>query len=112
MSTEQLLNECLVILRSIKDDRKSLEKLLGFMKEEFVENNEINLFEIPDYKLQVPPKYRNLISEVAGNMSAGLISFVNTETLEVDGMPKEIYSDLPLEEDDEEYEERRRNDRH
>lgn len=51
MSTEQLLNECLVILRSIKDDRKSLEKLLGFMKEEFVENNEINLFEIPDYKL-------------------------------------------------------------
>lgn len=43
MSTEQLLNECLVILRSIKDDRKSLEKLLGFMKEEFVENNEINL---------------------------------------------------------------------
>ncbi|MDY9918670.1 MAG: UPF0158 family protein [Proteiniphilum sp.] len=105
MSTEQLLNECLVILRSIKDDKKSLEKLLGFMEEEFVEHNKIDLSKMPDYKLQVPLKYRNLISEVAGNMSAGLISFVNTETLEVEGVPKEIYSDLPLEEDDEEYEE-------
>ena len=102
MSTEQLLNECLAILQSIKDDRQSLEKLLGFMEEEFVENNEINLSEIPDYKLQVPLKYRNLISEVAGNMSTGLISFVNTETLEVDGMPKEIYPDLLFDEEDEE----------
>lgn len=36
-------------------------------------------------------------------MSVGLISFVNTETWEVDGMPREIYSDISLKEDDEGY---------
>lgn len=102
MSTEQLLNDCLAILQSIKDDKQSLEKLFAFMEEEFVENDEISLSDMPDYKLQVPLKYRTMISKVAENMSAGLVSFVNTETLEVKDMPKEIYSDLLFEEEDDE----------
>jgi hypothetical protein len=89
MNTNKLLDQCLLILREIKDDRKSLEILLEFMQQEFCKE-ELEQTETIDYMAQVPEKYRECIKSIAENMESGCISFVNPETLKVAGMPKEL----------------------
>jgi len=88
MNKDNLLNTCLAILHSIKDDKKSLEKLLGFMEEEFVPKEPSIKF-LPDCKLQIDEKYRPVVKEIAEYLEMGHIVFVNPETLGIDSMPKD-----------------------
>jgi len=85
MNKNNLLDNCLVILRSIKDDRKSLEKLFAFMEEEFVQRAPAIML-LPDCKLQIDEKYRPVVKEIAEYLEMGHIVFVNPETLEVDSV--------------------------
>ncbi len=88
MNTNNLLDKCLSILHSIKEDKASLEKLLGFMEEEFVPKTPVVEL-LPDYKLQIDEKYRLVVKEIAEYLEMGDIVFVNPETLEIDNIPKD-----------------------
>jgi len=88
MKKNELLDNCLAILQTIKDDKKSLEKLLKFMEEE-IEPKETNVKFLPDCKLQIDEKYRSTVKEIAGYLEMGHTVFVNPETLEIDSMPKD-----------------------
>ena len=81
MNAQQLLNEILPILHSVKEDKEKLQKILDFLFEEIYEEPEENEPEIPE-------KYRELIHTVAENIDCGLVCFINPETLEVEEIPK------------------------
>jgi len=87
MNSNNLLDNCLAILRSIKDDKKSLKKLLEFMEEEFVPEEPSVRF-LPDCKLQIDEKYRLVVKEIADYLAMNCVVFVNPETLEIDFVPK------------------------
>ena len=87
MNKNDLLDNCLAILHSIKDDKKSLEKLLEFMEEEFVPEEPSVKF-LPDCKLQIDERYRPVVKEIAEYLEMGHTVFVNPETLEIDSVPK------------------------
>ena len=87
MNKNNLLDHCLAILRSIKDDKKSLEKLLEFMEEEFVPE-EPSVYSLPDCKLQVDERYRLAVKEIAEYLEMGHTVFINPDTLEMEFIPK------------------------
>lgn len=94
MNPQTLLDQCLSILYSIKDDKQYLEKLLEFMQQEFCEE-EIDETKTVDHLSQVPVKYHAVVKEIADNMSAQLISFINPQTLKVDAIPQNVeYADI------------------
>jgi hypothetical protein len=88
MNKTNLLDNCLAILHSIKEDKESLEKLLEFMEEEFVSKTPV-ITSLPDCKLQIEEKYRPLVKDIAEYLGMGLIVLVNPETLEIDYMPQD-----------------------
>ncbi|HSO87309.1 MAG TPA: UPF0158 family protein [Draconibacterium sp.] len=92
MNAQQLLNEILPILHSVKEDKEKLQKILDFLFEEIYEEPEENDPEIPE-------KYRELVHTVAENIDCGLVCFINPETLEVEEIPKGMldgFSDFSL----------------
>jgi hypothetical protein len=89
MSIQTLLDQCLAILYSIKDDKQHLERLLEFMQQEFCEDH-VDTAETINHIAQVPERYHAAIREIADNMGAQFISFVNLDTLEVDAVPQNV----------------------
>lgn len=87
MNAQQLLNEILPILHSVKEDKEKLQKILDFLLEEIDEEPEENEPEIPE-------KFRKLVHDVAENIDCGLVCFINPETLEVEEIPKEMVDGL------------------
>jgi transcription termination factor NusB len=87
MNAQQLLNEILPILHSVKEDKEKLQKILDFLLEEIFEEPEENEPEIPE-------KFRKLVHDVAENIDCGLVCFINPETLEVEEIPKEMVDGL------------------
>ncbi|SFE64670.1 UPF0158 family protein [Thermophagus xiamenensis] len=81
MSKERLLDQILGILRLIKDDRKKLEKLLDFMMEE--------IYEEPEEAVNIPPKYKKIVKEIAESIDTGFICFLNLDTLETESIPND-----------------------
>ena len=88
MNKNNLLDNCLSILHSIKDDKKSLEKLLEFMEEKFMPVTPV-ITSLPDCELQIDEKYRPVVKEIAEYLEMGHIVFVNPETLEIDSVSKD-----------------------
>ena len=87
MNTQQLLNEILPILHSVKEDKEKLQKILDFLLEEIDEEPEEN-------ESVIPEKFRKLVHDVAENIDCGLVCFINPETLEVEEIPKEMVDGL------------------
>ena len=103
MNAQQLLNEILPILHSVKEDKEKLQKILDFLLEEIYTEPE-------EEEIEIPEKYRELVHNVAENIDCGLVCFINPETLEVEEIPKgmvdgfsdfSLNSELDDEEDDE-----------
>ena len=103
MNPQQLLNEILPILHSVKEDKEKLQKILDFLLEEIYTEPE-------EEEIEIPEKYRELVHNVAENIDCGLVCFINPETLEVEEIPKgmvdgfsdfSLNSELDDEEDDE-----------
>ena len=81
MNTEQLMNEILAVLQIIQNNKRKLEKLHQFVMNEIYEEPE------PE---KIPEKYKKTVSEIADNLLAGLICFLNPDTLEIEFLPKDM----------------------
>jgi hypothetical protein len=86
MNTQQLLNEILPILNSVKEDKEKLQQILDFLLEEIYTEPE-------DEEIEITEKYRELVHSVAQNIDCGLVCFINPDTLEVENIPKSMIDD-------------------
>ena len=84
MNPQQLLDEILSILRSVMDDKDKLEKIYQFLMDEIYEEAE---------ETEIPEKYKSLVRETADSISAGLVCFINGDTLEIESLPKDALED-------------------
>ena len=99
MKNDQLLNQILPILHSVKDDEGKLQQILDFLLEE--------IYEEPDEELIIPERYRELVRKTAESIDCGMIWYINPETLEMEDVPKSLlegYYDLEEEDDDDDNE--------
>jgi hypothetical protein len=85
MKADEILIELLGHIRLVKDDSTQLQRILDFIK------SEIKLPE--EEEIQLPDKYSKVVRDIADNLSAGFICFMNTETLETDYYPPEMLPD-------------------
>jgi len=96
MKNDQLLNQILPIIHSVKDDEEKLQQILDFLLEE--------IYEEPDYEIEIPEKYRELVRKIAEAIDCGFICFVNPATLEMEDVPKSLLEERFFTENDEEEE--------
>jgi hypothetical protein len=94
MKANDLLDEILMIIRSVKDDPKELQKILDFLKKEVLDPEEMD--EEEDDVVQIPERYNKVVKEIAGSIDAGLVCFLRTDTLEIDEIPYELFSSPTL----------------
>ena len=94
MKANELLDEILMIIRTVKDDPKELQKILDFLKKEVLDPEEMD--EEEDDMVQIPERYNKVVKEIAGSIDAGLVCFLRTDTLEIDDIPYELYSSATL----------------
>jgi hypothetical protein len=87
--TEILLDKSLSILRTIRDDRQKLERLLDFMEKEFMLEKKDET-ELTNYNDLLPDRYRKIVREIADNLNSNFISYYNPDTLEVEYFPKNL----------------------
>ncbi len=84
MNAQQLLNEILPILSTVREDKKKLEKIHKFLMDEIYEKPE---------KTVIPKKYKPITAKAADNLSAGEVCFINTDTLEIESVSETILND-------------------
>lgn len=95
MNTNELLNQILPIIHSVKDDTEKLQQILDFLLKE--------IYEEPDDEVVIPEKYRKLVHDVAESIDSGMICFINPDTLEMEDIPKSLLDEcFGLDEDDDE----------
>jgi hypothetical protein len=82
MEANHLLDQILVILHMVKDDKEKLQKIFDFLEDE--------IYEEPEDIFQTPEKYKKTVSQIAENMDCGLTSFLNPETLEIEFVPQNL----------------------
>jgi hypothetical protein len=101
MNALQLLGKILPLLNSIRSDEDKLAKLLEFMEQELLsEEEDDNDDEQDDYKEKLPEKYREVVRQIADSLSAHLVCFFNPDTLEMEDVPKDMVNELMFEEYD------------
>ena len=61
-------------------------------------NEQINLPNEEDYVVQIPERYNEVVKLIAGNLNAGLVCYLNPDTLETDGFPGELLSNQDMNE--------------
>ena len=84
MNKQQLLDEILYMLRTVKEDRQKLQQIHDYFMAEIYEDEE---------KEEIPEKYKKVVSKIAEYIDAGLICFLNPDTLEVEDIPFDLYDD-------------------
>jgi hypothetical protein len=84
MKARDFLDEILPILYTVKEDKEKLQKILQFLKDEIYEGPE---------EIEIPEKYKPLVKEIAGNLDAGLICYLNPDTLELEDIPENLVND-------------------
>jgi hypothetical protein len=97
MKNDELLNQILPILHSVKDDEEKLQQILDFLLEEIYEEPDDDVVEIPE-------KYRELVRKTAEAIDCGMVCFINPETLEMEDVPKSLLEERFFTEEDEEEE--------
>ncbi|MBT3749455.1 MAG: hypothetical protein HOG34_10760, partial [Bacteroidetes bacterium] len=87
MATQQLLDEILQILHSVKEDQNKLQQILLFLRNEvYPEQEESEIIEIPE-------KYKKVIPGIADSIDAGLVCFLNLDTLETEDISQSMIED-------------------
>jgi len=94
MKNEELLNQILPILHSVKDDEEKLQQILDFLLEE--------IYDELDDTVEIPEKYRELVRKTAESIDCGMICFINPETLEMEDVPKTLLDECFVFDEDEE----------
>lgn len=82
MKTDQLLNEILPILYTVKGNEEKLQKILDFLLDE--------IYEEPEEEDEIPEKFSGLIHSIAENIDCGLVCYLNPLTLEMEEVPAEL----------------------
>jgi len=85
MNKKDLLEQILALLYQIKDDKTELKKLYAFLTEEIFEEREMNEEE---ESINIPEKYQNLVKEVADSINAGMVCYINKDTLAFEYIPE------------------------
>lgn len=86
MKADALLDNILQILYTVKEDKEKLQQILSFLEEKIYEGPE-------EEEIQLPEKYGEAVSRIADNLSCGLVSFLNMDTLEVEDCPAMLLDD-------------------
>lgn len=94
MPSANLLDKILSMLRSIKNNPEQLERLYRYMV------NELHAEETADAAIMVPDRFAPLVKEVADNLSAGLVCYINPDTLEKIDIPQSVLNEMILDGDD------------
>jgi len=84
MKKHELLDEILLIIRSVKDDKDKLEQILFYLNNEVLEEPE---------QVELPEKYKKIVPEIAENIDCGLICYLNMDTLEIEDVPENLIND-------------------
>jgi len=85
MKNDQLLDQILPILHSVKDDDEKLQQILDFLLEE--------IYEEPEDEFVIPEKYRKVVHDIAESLDCGHVCFLNPKTLEMEDVPKMLVYD-------------------
>ena len=85
MNKDEILGQILSILHTVKEDKQQLQKILDFLMHK--------IYQDPEGEFDIPDKYRKLIHDIADNINAGFICFVNPDTLEMEMVSKDLISD-------------------
>lgn len=88
MNEKELLNNILAILQQAKEDKEKLEQIYDFLMEEIYDNGT----EEPE----IPEKHKKLINGIAQSIDAGLVCYVNMQTMEVVEIYKEMFDEYDL----------------
>ncbi len=84
MNSNQLLDEILGAIRTVKDNKEKLEKLHEFIFDEIYEDPE---------EEEIPEKYQKAVSNIADSLLAGFICYFNPDTLEVEDVSQGLIED-------------------
>ena len=84
MNTKQLQNEILTIIKTVFEDKTALQKIHTFLKDEIYQET---------ISEPIPEKYKEVVKSMANSLLAGLLCFLNLDTLEVEDMPRELADD-------------------
>ncbi len=90
IKNRDMLDEIMGMLRTVIDDREKLERIHEFFIEEIYDepvDNEIV------YNVEIPEKYKKIVPGIADSLNAGMICFLNTDTLEVEDLPESLVMD-------------------
>ena len=85
MNARQLLDNILQILYAVKEDKRKLEKILQFLEDEVYEEPE---------EIEIAERYKNVVSQIADSIDAGLMCYLNPETLEMEDIPQRMLNYL------------------
>src|SRR6185312_10874409 len=85
MNTNNLLDEILLMLHSLKDNSEQLEKLHQYILNEFYTNEDT-----ASESITIPERYTPLVKDTADSLSAGLVCYINLSTLEKIDIPQSI----------------------
>jgi len=98
MTKKELLDNILGVLHQAKEDKEKLEHIYNFLMEEIYEDDEA--------KIEIPEKHKKMINGIAQSIDAGLVCYINTETMEIVEIFKELLDsyDYVFEDDNDEYE--------
>lgn len=89
MPTPHLLDEILQMIRTLKDNPESLEKLHQYLREEFFTSQGTD-----DEAITVPKQYLQLVKDAADSLSAGMVCYINPATLEKMDIPRSVVDSL------------------
>ncbi|MDP4270951.1 MAG: hypothetical protein Q8909_12600 [Bacteroidota bacterium] len=90
MSTNNLLDEILLIVHTVKDDSRELQKILEFLQENIIIEEQDD---DDDDEFTLPSRYDKIIKSIAGSIDAGLVCFLNPDTLEIEEIPQGLFDD-------------------
>lgn len=89
MPTPHRLDEILQMIRLLKDNPESLEKLHQFLREEFFTDQGTE-----DEAITVPKQYLPLVKEAADSLNAEMVCYINPATLEKIDIPRSVVDTL------------------
>ena len=97
MNKQELLNNILAILHQAKEDKEKLEQIYDFLIEEIYDDG--------TQEVEIPEKYKKLINGIAQSINAGLVCYVNMQTMEMIEIYKEMFDVYDLDFEDKEEDE-------
>ena len=83
------------MLRTLTDNREQLEKLHQYMRNELYTGDDA-----ATEAIIIPERFASLVKDTADSLSAGLVCYINRDTLEKIGIPQSIIDTMIFDEED------------